>query len=115
STGPSNPGNNGDVFVRFASQASLPGGNGGATAYLMANRYSTNATSAVQGRSGYLFTGSGGTASSAFYHLNTGYKFVINGAANTPTGATIGSALGNATLENTAVALLGSGIALNSS
>jgi len=112
STGPSNPGEMGDVFVRFNGQASLPNrASGSGNAYLMANRYGNSSGSAPQGRSGYLLTGS---ALGTDYALNTNYRFVLGGIFNTPSGATLGVTSenivgGSASLDNSIVTIAHSG------
>lgn len=96
-----NPGVGGDAFVRFASPASLPSGNGGATSYLFANRYG-NATA----RQGFLLTGS---EAGETYQLGTGYKFLLSSINNLPAGfqgSTLGSTGGNAILQGSAVSIL---------
>ncbi len=116
STVDNNPGTRGDVFVRFASQAALPSATT-TLSYLLASRYGNiNSPQEPDGRSGYGFTATNATNGN-FFHLNSGYKMMLGGQYNGPSGATLfstgdGVANASATLENSVVGLISSGAAV---
>jgi len=93
--GSSTGGGNPVGFIRFKGNASLPSGNNGSNSYiLVCGRFSNYA--------GYLFTGS---TSNEVYSLTSGVRFVIGGNG---LSATLGSAIGTATLSDGMVSIFSS-------
>ena len=90
---------NNDLFIRFASNASLPRGNGGNPAYLMAINRTTS-----DNRFGFLFTG---TTNHEVYTPPAGYALMLGGAGNgiTAKPATLGSTGNKATLAGVMIGL----------
>lgn len=80
-------------FIRFDGNSSLPTGNGGRLAYLMAMNRTTS-----KGNMGYLLTGG---VTERVYSLPAGYVFLLGGQDNT--SAMLGAAAGRATLTNSTV------------
>jgi autotransporter-associated beta strand protein len=99
----------GNTFVRFATSASLPTGNGGAPAFLAAIRDNTTTYAG-----GFLLTASNATDNSNVYSLPAGYSFVFGDSVPVSGNARV-SVLGStsdagtpgtATLQNANVLIL---------
>ena len=98
-------------FTRFKGQSSLPSGNAGATAYILAlaNMGAPNPC----GMYGYLLTGSEG--SPQVYSLTNGMRFLIGGDSSDSVGpfyGVLGSAIGQAVLTNSAISIYNNSQAL---
>lgn len=79
-------------FIRFNGNASLPTGNGGATAYLQALGRNNS------GQFGFLLTGA---SSDQIYSLTNGMRFLLSGAI----AGSLGAAGGRVTLTNSMVSI----------
>ena len=81
-------------FVRFNGNASIPSGNGGSNCYVLAMGRSSS-----DGKFGYLLTGSD---ANPVYTLTNGVRFMLGGGS---APATLGLAIGQATLRDSMVSI----------